>query len=622
MQMGEVPAWAVAYLVGNEFAAAIAAGLAIYAWRRRDDPGAKSLAVLMTGASIWAATVVLRIVSRPLWLTHLWNKVMFVGIGLLVAGWMAFSLEFTGRDKYLTGRTVALLAIHPVGLVFAITIGEPYFWATLEPCLLSEKITGFCSSWGPLFWVHATYSYVILTATLFFWLQHTIRNRSVYQHQGLAVFVGALVSLFGNAIFLLGLVPQDPTPISYTITGLAFAWAIFSYRLMDLTPVAQDRIVNSINDAVVVLDREDRVTELNPAAEGLLSVDETEAIGTDATSVFAEYPGFYEQYRDVEETIDEVELAVGAETRVFELELSPIYDTHDRLAARLFVFHDITAQHRRQTDLEQQNEQLDRFASVVSHDLRNPINVARGYVNVARETGDVEPLEEVDVSFDRMEAIIEDVLTMARGGTRIDDPEPVELETVAREAWQHVDAEGTVLRIEESLALEADPERLQRVLENLMRNAIDHGGEDLTVTVGTHSVEDEAVFAETGTAGFYVADDGPGIPEEERETVLDAGYTTADGGTGLGLSIVQQIAEAHGWAVDVAESEAGGARIELTDVVPVDDVSSADGADPDPQDAKNPSGRGQTDAEDSIRQDEAQEVDWRAASDSSTIGSK
>jgi signal transduction histidine kinase len=571
MAGGDLPVWAGAYVVAVEFAGALAAVLAVYSWRNRQDPGAKPLSVLMTAVAGWCLLVVLRIVTEPIWLSHLLERPKFFTIGLTVSGWVAFALEFTDNEEYLNRYTIALLAGHPIALLAATAFVPELFWEPIQAVPVHESLLGYTAPPGPLFMLHAVYSYVILTAGFVLLVQHAIRSRSVYWQQGISVIAGAFVVYTGNLVFVLGLVPVDTTPISYGIAGLAFSWAIFSYRLMDLTPVARERIVGSISDAVFVLDREDRVTDLNPPAAQLLSIDEDAAIGSPANAVFGEFPGLYEQYADTVQTSDEIELASGGETRIFEFEITPIYDTHDRVFSRLFIFHEITEQRRREADLEQQNQQLERFASVVSHDLRNPINVARGYVDVATETGNVDHLEEAQVSFDRMEAIIDDVLTMAREGTRIEDPEPVDLETIAREAWSHVDTQDGTLEIEQSMTFEADRQRLQRVLENLMRNAVDHSDSDVIIRIGTQSVEDE-VFAEAAASGFYVADDGPGIPQDERDEVLESGYTTADDGTGLGLSIVQSIAESHGWTVSVAESWAGGAQIQIDDVVALNPI--------------------------------------------------
>ena len=112
------------------------------------------------------------------------------------------------------------------------------------------------------------------------------------------------------------------------------------------------------------------------------------------------------------------------------------------------------------------------------------------------------------------------------------------------------------LRLAEDLTFTADETRLQRLFENLFRNALDHGGPDVTVTVGV--LPDRS--------GFYVSDDGPGIPEDERESVLEPGYTTHEEGTGFGLAIVSEVVTAHGWEIQVTESDAGGARFEIRGV--------------------------------------------------------
>jgi PAS domain S-box-containing protein len=208
----------------------------------------------------------------------------------------------------------------------------------------------------------------------------------------------------------------------------------------------------------------------------------------------------------------------------------------------------------REAELERKNERLEQFASVVSHDLRNPLSVAQGNLDLAAQTGDEEFFEKVETAHGRMETLIEDLLALARGGEVTGETERVVLSEAARRAWVSVDAPGATLDADVDAAVDADRERLVQLLENLFRNAVQHGGTDVTVTVGATE------------EGFHVADDGPGVPPGERERVLEYGYTTDDGGNGLGLAIVREVAEGHGWDLAVGESEAGGARFDvLTD---------------------------------------------------------
>jgi len=205
-----------------------------------------------------------------------------------------------------------------------------------------------------------------------------------------------------------------------------------------------------------------------------------------------------------------------------------------------------------QRELQQQNERLDEFASVVSHDLRNPLTIADGYLEVARETGEDTHFEKVATAHGRMESIIEDVLTLARQGRVVGDTRSVSLASTIETAWNAVETIDAELVADGDLgAIEADESRLESLFENLFRNAIEHGGEDVTVRVGCSE------------GGFFVADDGPGIPENERESVFEHGHTTSEEGTGFGLSIVATIAEAHGWTISAGESESGGARFEI-----------------------------------------------------------
>jgi PAS domain S-box-containing protein len=227
----------------------------------------------------------------------------------------------------------------------------------------------------------------------------------------------------------------------------------------------------------------------------------------------------------------------------------------DRLLA--FV-RDISDRKQYERELEQTNQHLDEFASIVSHDLRNPLNVAQGRLELAREERDSEHLDAVDQAHTRMEILIDDLLSLARAGDTIGDLHAVDLVGLVERCWRNVKTDSAELDVAVDSTIKADRNRLQELFENLLRNSIEHGGDDVSVTVGMLS------------NGFFIEDDGSGIPEDDREEIFEAGYSTADDGTGFGLSIVKQIVESHGWDICVTEGSDGGARFEITDVAVVE----------------------------------------------------
>ncbi|WP_193309233.1 PAS domain S-box protein [Halorubrum halophilum] len=211
------------------------------------------------------------------------------------------------------------------------------------------------------------------------------------------------------------------------------------------------------------------------------------------------------------------------------------------------TFQDITERIERQ-------QRLEEFTSVVSHDLRNPLNVAAGHLELVADECESDHLDGLRGALDRMEALIEDLLTLARDGKEMTDTQPVALATIADGCWENVEMEQGQLVTAVDRTVWADRDRLKQVFENLFRNAVEHGRTDATVTVG--GLDD----------GFYVEDDGPGIPPGERDAVFEAGHSQSANGTGFGLSIVRQIVAAHDRHIRVTDGSEGGARFEITNV--------------------------------------------------------
>ena len=262
---------------------------------------------------------------------------------------------------------------------------------------------------------------------------------------------------------------------------------------------------------------------------------------------------------ETEEPILKVEEYLEGEDEWHLTSKVPWYDDDGEVAGLIGVTWEISDQKAFERELTRQNDRLKEFGSLVSHELRNPLNVARGELGLVGTDGNDEHLERAASALDRMEELIEDLLTLAREGENVREPEEVNLRELIDACWQHVETPAATLVVETSRTVGADPSRLRQLFGNLFRNADEHADGPVTITVGDLE------------GGFYVEDDGPGIPEDVREQVFEAGYSTGHDGTGFGLSIVEEIVDAHGWEISLTESDAGGARFEITGVTSSDD---------------------------------------------------
>lgn len=239
----------------------------------------------------------------------------------------------------------------------------------------------------------------------------------------------------------------------------------------------------------------------------------------------------------------------SADRRVWTDDEVDLYRTLGDLVAHTIARND------RRVALRRQAEQLEQFSAVVSHDLRNPLNVLSGYLSLSEDEISPARYDAMSGAVDRMETLIDDLLMLARRGKAIGDTEPVPIEAIAEDAWQSVRAPDATLTIADEVGrVEADPSRLRQAFENLFRNAIDHGGRDVEIEIGPIATEGDS-------GGLYVADDGPGIPVELVNTVFDSGVSSADS-SGIGLAIVDRIVEAHEWDIEARNDD--GAVFELT----------------------------------------------------------
>jgi len=312
-----------------------------------------------------------------------------------------------------------------------------------------------------------------------------------------------------------------------------------------------ETILQAVGDPVYTLDEDGYFTVVNDAVEALSGYDRDELVGDHISKIMTD-----DDVRDGERLIAELLTDDDRTNGTFEMDVItangtsiPCENHIALLPADDGAFRGTAGVIRNITERKQREKQLEQFASVVSHDLRSPLNVVQGRVDHVQSSGDIDHLEDVADAASRMERLIEDLLTLAREGERVGEPEPVALDVVAEDAWRH-QSEAVTLEIETEKNVEADFERLRELFDNLFCNAIHHGEADTVRLVATDD-------------GFAVADDGVGIPSDRRDTVFERGFTTSQEGTGFGLAIVDTIVRAHDWMITVTGSEAGGARFEI-----------------------------------------------------------
>jgi PAS domain S-box-containing protein len=263
-----------------------------------------------------------------------------------------------------------------------------------------------------------------------------------------------------------------------------------------------------------------------------------------------------------EPDVYEIETADG-ERRNIMVHGMPVRGASGTVTRGVITQTDITEREERKQRLQESNDRLESFASMLAHELRNPVTIGQIYSQQLPAATDSKPdgsnseaVEYVTEAFDRIEDMIDVMLVLTRGREVVGDSSPLTLADVTGDAWQEVDPPDATLEVEADVVMRADETYVRHMFRNLFENAIQHGGSAVTVRVG-----------ELPT-GFYVADDGRGIPADERDTVFEAGYTTAaaEGGTGLGLAFVEELADVYGWDCDVTESAHGGARFEFRNV--------------------------------------------------------
>ena len=551
-------------VIGLVLLATIASALlAVYSFGRIDHPLSESYGVLMAVDSFWAGGYFLMLVAGGTLLADVGLFIKALSSALAGFAWLRFVSEYTGDSEWLPSW------------LWWVGVAESVVWsilATINPRnLMIERVdvgefgvvTAAVEIAGLGARVQLLIAAVLVILSLFLLGRFFIQTQGIYRYQALIIFAIGAIVLVSTTLFVNDYRPHplvDPTPILFNLQAAGVGWALYRYNFLRVAPVIVTRFFREMDDPVLLINGDRVVADYNAAADTLVDDLRTQ-VSIDAI----EDQAFSEMLTAAVTdggTVTEFIADTDGHRRTYDIEVTRVTDQFDTTQGHMIVLRDITDRKQRERQLEEQNERLEEFADVVSHDLRNPLSTAEGWVAAVTDAldgdePDIETanmgLEHIDHSHDRMDELIEVLLTMARQGQTVADPEPVSLEACATEAWATAETGAMELRVDTDRTVPADPARLRQAFENLFRNANEHS-EAATVTVTTTP------------DGFAVEDDGIGIDPDDRENLFAFGYSTNEEGTGIGLAVVKRIIEAHGWRIIVGESDDGGACFEVTGV--------------------------------------------------------
>lgn len=559
--------YAAALLLG----AAISTLIGVWVSRQPDVDNRRLFVLYMAGNTIWALAAVpwvfVDIESIQLGSIYLTRTAGYVTTLLFTQ----FAFVYTNHDTSLDNPVYAgvvggfvlsvLLTLgHPIHGLYAAEISpdpSPFWHLAVTP--------------GPGRQFAAIWSFAVIGVSVYYFLELFLRSRHRSSVSVLLIILAMCGGSVPSILSELGYLPAtgfDHAPMGIVLFIVPASYAIFNLGMLDIPPIARDKLVDQLADPILVVDDEHTVVDYTAACGSLDSgFEQRDPVGE---SLEAVVPPVSESLT-FPETADsthreQLTMQDGSQEIHYSVLISPLVE-QESIVGYSVLLQDVTELETYKRELEHRNEQLDQFANAVSHDLRNPLSVANGYTEILESTiakfeSDTPPepdtlrdhLSQIEQSHERMAAIIDDLRTMAKYGDTAEDIEPVALEAAVEHAWNNVALPEASIEVVEPGTVYAEHNPLLSILENLFRNAVDHGPEDVQLAVG---LTDD---------GFFIADDGPGIPADEADQVFEYGYTTHEDGTGFGLSIVKMMTDAHGWSVSVDPEYDAGARFVFSGV--------------------------------------------------------
>ncbi len=564
----------------------IAAVLIAFVWRRQPAPGSRSVLAFLCGLAIWSFGYAMELSANDQQTALFWARLEYLGIATVPASMLGFALSYTGRFQWLTPRYLFGLAIEPVLVMLFVWTNDAH--GLIWPAVSSHNLEGLFIldvSHGLMFWVHVGYSYLLILAGTMLILQALVRSPDLYRGQVVPLLIGALAPWAGNIVFISKITPVDSTPLFFMITAIALSVSLFRFQLLNVVPVAHDRVLESMDDAVVVLDGQDHVVDLNPAAANLLGNTIKAIVGRRVQEAFAAHPRLLECYGYCGETGTEINLG-HEQAAWYDLRMTMIRASNGRLLGKLLVLRNIDLRKQAEEMMTEARDQAlqasllkTQLIANVSHEMRTPLNAVLGYAEMLRSGvwGDLnadqsDTLQRMLYSAQQLNIFINDLLDQSlieKGRLVLNlDHFPARSLLDGACAMLENQARDKGLELRSAMdpqlppVLHGDQKRLQQILVNLLNNAVKF------TDAGWVRAQLRRADAEHWV--IEVQDTGVGIAPEQHKLIfepfrqLDGSTTRRHGGAGLGLAIVKHLTTMMGGNIELESEPGRGSTFRVT----------------------------------------------------------
>jgi PAS domain S-box-containing protein len=548
------------YSLFNFLIAGLTASVAVVGWRRRQVTGGLPLFWLMTAVSWWMFAYGLETAAVNLQDKIFWAKIQYFGVHSCHVFLLLFAIQFAECERLLTARSQFLLWLMPL-LTISLALSNEYhhlIWTGFAPV---EGTNLVIFEHGPGFWVATAYIYLVVIASAFILLRASLSRRNIFRYQVLAILIGMAFPWGGNILYLSGFGTPgfDFTSIGFAIIGILLLWSIQNTKLLDLIPVARSTLIDTMADAMVVLDEQTRLVDINPAAEKIVGRQAGDVIGLPAEQIFKFQPQLVDALGALTKTKLETAVTCDNTTRHYDLNISPLRNNRQQITGRVLVWRDITDRQKVKEALYQSNQELgarnadlDAFSYMVAHNLKNPVATLQGLadlLNDSRTTTEQyqEYIGEIGKIGSKMNNIIDELMLLAGLGQTNVKMGPVDMAgvivKVEMRLAQLIQQTGGQLHYlpDWPLALGHTP-WVEEALVNYTSNALKYGGCPPIVQLG-------ALCLSGNRVRYWVRDNGPGLQPEEQVRLFTKferlGQTKATG-HGLGLTVVRRIMEKMG----------------------------------------------------------------------------